>query len=382
MNRGKTSDTGSRAGMKAGGSKSKSTAGQVQGNTLDQWAIRPPPTSTSILGTPVVQSTTTATATAMASGTALTTATMSWADEVEEGELQERRQAAVQPARQHPQQLDGEVTRLLTLLEAANRLQAEMQAELRELRRQVERLTAELVSERLASKRAASGVNGKGVGGRHIPGAGGVGKNNRRETDFVRPSRIAAMFQDRPAARTFERVFVRPRNPMPLIDASLSERRKRIGGLVWEMGIRKEVVAAVMIPGGTVEMIVETEGVEAVLETAHKFRHEVDDKADPFAPPKFTRQTLEQARTITARRTADLCRMLRSREFQETTLAGATEEMRQAVLAEYRKFVRNPYAKLGHRDRAYDKGKGPGNDAPMDLGDEDMRTSSTGAAHA
>ncbi|KXS18540.1 hypothetical protein M427DRAFT_29817 [Gonapodya prolifera JEL478] len=523
MNRGKTSDTGSRAGMKAGGSKPKSTAGQVQGNTLDQWAIRPPPTSTSISGTPVVQSTTTATttATATASGTALTTATTSWADKVKEGDLQECRRAAAQPACQHPQQLDGEVARLLTLLEAAN----QRQAELRELRRQVKRLTAKLVSERLASKRAALETTGKGVGGRHVPGAGGVGKANvsntnsaaagataaprpppevkelgawggsagtglqvqqsggfgsgggssapphcpgpnpsssgprqppqhprersgapvgraqffleapstnlgtgltqgpggaprqladgpshspltptidstlapalddfipvngaqkrkrtggnrkggeprgrgkqvsqnttqngenkrnppreragrgsyadaarlgnpvttepnrrkRRETDFVRPSRIAAMFQDRPAARTFERVFLRPRNPMPLIDASLSERRKRIAGLVREMGIREEVVAAVMIPGGTVEMIVETKGVEAVFEAARKLRLEVDDKADPFAPPKFTRQTPEQARTITARRTADLCQMSRSRKFQETILAG------------------------------------------------------------
>ncbi|KXS09362.1 hypothetical protein M427DRAFT_39068, partial [Gonapodya prolifera JEL478] len=132
-------------------------------------------------------------------------------------------------------------------------------------------------------------------------------RRKRRETDFVRPSRIAAMFQDRPAARTFERVFVCPRNPMPLIDASLSKRRKRIGGLVREIGIREDVFAAVMILGGTFEMIVETEGVEAVFEAAHKFRLEVDDKADPFAPPKFTRQTPEQARTITARRTADLC---------------------------------------------------------------------------
>ncbi|KXS09363.1 hypothetical protein M427DRAFT_39069 [Gonapodya prolifera JEL478] len=190
MNRGKTSDTGSRAGMKAGGSKSKSNTGQVQGNTLDQWAIRPPPTSTSISGTHVVQSTTTAmaTATAAPSGTALTTATTSWADKVEEGELQERRQAAVQPARQHPQQLDGKVARLLTLLEAANRRQAEMQAELRELRRQVECLTTELVLERLASMRAASGTTGKGVGGRHVPGAGGVGKTNVSNTNGQPPA--------------------------------------------------------------------------------------------------------------------------------------------------------------------------------------------------
>ncbi|KXS12257.1 hypothetical protein M427DRAFT_34976, partial [Gonapodya prolifera JEL478] len=172
MNRGKTSDTGSRAGMKAGGSKSKSTTGQVQGNTLDQWAIRPPPTSTSISGTLVVQSTTTATATATAaaSGTALTTATTSWADEVEEGELEERRQAAAKPARQHPQQSDGEVARLLTLLEAANRRQAEMQAD----------------------KRAASGTTGKGVGGRHVPGAGGVGKTNVSNTNGAAASAAAA----------------------------------------------------------------------------------------------------------------------------------------------------------------------------------------------
>ncbi|KAJ3312524.1 hypothetical protein HDU93_004980, partial [Gonapodya sp. JEL0774] len=179
MNPGKPSNTGSQVGMKAGGSKSKSATGRVQGNTLDRYANRPPPTSTQSAVNTENSMYIDVDATKVKTNTTVPPLpTMSWADEVDDTVPPPIPNLSAQPSRHTQQPPDDEKTRLLALLEASNKRQAEMQAELRQLRIQIDRLTRELASERAARNLGIDLGNGRGVGGRHVPGASGGGGRN------------------------------------------------------------------------------------------------------------------------------------------------------------------------------------------------------------
>jgi len=63
--------------------------------------------------------------------------------------------------------------------------------------------------------------------------------------------------------------------------------------------------------------------------------------------------TAQEAAAATAKRLAALCCQSKSRNFQETALAGASPELRTLVLEDYRLMLKQPTALLGHEGRPY-----------------------------
>ena len=93
--------------------------------------------------------------------------------------------------------------------------------------------------------------------------------------------------------------------------------------------------------------------LKRAFEHYHPDIYIVEKTLTQLAAPTSPSQSAQDAMLHTAHRLAFLCRQSRSRNFQETVLAGASEELRDLVLEVYREILEDPTALLGHKGRNY-----------------------------
>ena len=164
---------------------------------------------------------------------------------------------------------------------------------------------------------------------------------------------INAAIAPRKPALHFQRVFFTLQDSRPVMAAPGSERMGIIRGFLRRLNIHCQVSGISIIPGPIIQLICPVESVETVEFILQEEGLDVLDHVDPFASHPRSRMSTEQADAATARRLAALCRQSKSRNFQETALAGATPELRELALEEFRKLYQQPEALLGHQGRIY-----------------------------
>ena len=138
-----------------------------------------------------------------------------------------------------------------------------------------------------------------------------------------------------------------------------------------------------MIAGGTIQLMIPDTLEHLVRTRLANQGKRLHSNADAFPPPVVTTKSLAESASLTASRVAFLCTRSRSREFQETALEGASARMRDAILQEYRRLVKDEAALLGHVGRPYWKGKGavPA-DADMEMHGDDADNGATEAGES
>ncbi len=188
---------------------------------------------------------------------------------------------------------------------------------------------------------------------------------------------VDSFFSERPPPKVFVRRYVGLKNPLALMRATDKERNALVRGLIGRLGLRNYVAGFTVVPGGLVEVVFpdfrEPLVKQAVLANGLTWL----DVADPFAVPSTSKHDAATSQHLTARRLAAMCMQSRARAFHECVLGGASEELRDDVLSEYRKRVKDPKALLGHEGRPYSKswGKSPvrdGQTMDTESGDSDV----------
>ena len=164
---------------------------------------------------------------------------------------------------------------------------------------------------------------------------------------------INAAITPRKPALQFQRVFFTLQDSRPILAAPGPERMGMIRGLLRRLNIHRQVSGISIIPGPIIQLICPVGSVESVECTLQDEGLDVLEEVNPFATHPRSRMSLDQADAATARRLAALCRQSKSRNFHETALEGATPELRELALSEFRRMYQQPDALLGHQGRMY-----------------------------
>ena len=145
----------------------------------------------------------------------------------------------------------------------------------------------------------------------------------------------------------FKAIRVRINDTRPLMNVKGKERQRILTETVKNIGIHGHTALISTVGNSILEIYVTAEFEKSARDRITSRQLELLDNYNINQQPTYAQQSKEACREAIVKRLTHLCLIAKPRNLQEAILAGADEEMRDAVLDRYRKVSDKPDAVLG-----------------------------------